>query len=363
MRNFSRNLLRLYCLASCMLVLLAGNTASADEYFDRYGLVAHSTTLDFGGQPLSYPNGVVTTVMRHDRILHAEFARLGTPFKVHPFKRGADMLTLLRDDKLDAGFMGNMPATIAAAATNGVWIVGLVEVSQNAIVTNGGARVADLAGKRIGYTPVSTAHSVLMQGLGSAQLGVTDVTLVPLSNDDLPNALARNQVDAFAGWEPAVSLSLAADKRNRIVFRGQSVDYFVISKAFEKKSPAAARALVASFARAFEWLRQSQKNIETAARWVLADGQAFIGHPIDVSITQVVAMTRSGILNIPSAPSITIPKGATPLKGEYDLLQSLGKLPAEATWERVASSFQYDGLRQVFSEARKYEIRRFDYAP
>ncbi len=358
-----RTLSRLACLSTCLVALLFSTAAFAEEYFDQYGISANSNTLDFGGQPLSYPNGVIASVMQHDRILQAQLTRLGAPFTPYAFKRGGDMLTLLRDNKLDAGFLGNMPATIAAAAANGVWIVGLVEVSQNAIVTPGGARVADLAGKRIGYVPISTAHSVLMQGLKSAQLGVADVTLVPLSNEALPNALATNQVDAFAGWEPAISLALAANKRNRIVFRGQSVDYFVISKNFEKQSPAAARALIAGFARAFEWMRQSQKNMETAARWVLADGQAFAGKPIGLPIAEVVGSTRSGILNVPSAPSIIIPPGTSPLRGEYDLLQSLGKLPNDAQWEGIAASFQYEGLRQVMRDPRKYEIRRFDYAP
>jgi sulfonate transport system substrate-binding protein len=354
---------RIAYAASWVLLLLVCGTASAQEYVDRYAMAAHTDALYMGTQPLSYPNGVIGTVMRHDRILQTELARLGTPLETHAFMRGADMITPLHENKLDAGLLGNMPVTIAAAGDNGVWIVGLVEVSQNAIVTRGGARVADLAGKRIGYVPVSTAHSVLMQGLSSAQLKVTDVTLVPLSNDDLPSALASKRVDAFAGWEPAISLALAADPRNRIVFRGQSVDYFAIRKEFEKKSPAAARALVAGFARAFEWMRLSQKNVEAAARWVLIEAQAFTGHPIDVPTTQVVAMTRTGILNVPSAPSIIIPKGTSPLKGEYDLLQSLGMLPPDAQWSNVASSFQYDGLRQVLSDPRKYEIRRFDYAP
>lgn len=358
-----RTVSRLACLTACLVALLSNSVACADEYFDHFGLTAQSATLDFGGQPLSYPNGVIAAVMQHDRILQGQLTRLGAPLKAYAFKRGADMLTLLRDNKLDAGFLGNMPSTIAAAAANGVWVVGLVEVSQNAIVTQGGARVDDLAGKRIGYVPISTAHSVLMQGLKSAQLGLADVTLVPLSNEELPKALASNQVDAFAGWEPAISLALAANQRNRIVFRGQSVDYFVISKNFEKQAPAAARALVAGFARAFEWMRRSQKNVETAARWVLADGQAFVGKPVGVSVTEVVATTRSGILTVPSAPAIIIPPGTVPLKGEYDLLQSLGKLPSDAQWENVASSFQYDGLRQVMRDPRKYEIRRFDYAP
>lgn len=354
--------LRFGCLAVCVIGLLAGRPAAAQDYVDRYARTVNSSALDLGIQPLSYPSGVIAAVMRHDRLLQVELERFGTPLITHAFKRGADMLPLINDHKLDAGLVGDMPATVVAASKK-VWIVGLVEVSLNAVVTRGGARVSDLAGKRIGYVPVSTAHSTLIQGLTSAQLKTSDVTLVPLTNSELPTALARGDIDAMAGWEPAISLALAANRDNRIVFRSQSVDYFLISRDFEKRSPDAARALVAGYVRAFAWMRQSQKNVEAAARWVLGEGQAFAAVPIDMSVAQVAALTRSGILDVPSAPVIVMQPGVTPLKAEYDLLQSLNKLASDAQWEHVASSFEYDGLRRVLADPRKYEIRRFDYAP
>lgn len=357
-----RFFVRLACVASSALLLLASAPAAAQEYVQRYALAPNSAALDLGVQPLSYPNGVIGTVMRHDRILQAELARLGTPLQTHAFKRGADMLTPINEDKLDAGLIGDMP-TVVVASTQKVWIVGLAEVSQNAIVFRGGAQVNDVAGKRIGYVPVSTAHSTLIQGLAAARLSASDVTLVPLSIGELPGALARGEIDAMAAWEPAVSQALAANRDNRIVFRSQSVDYFLISRAFEHQSPEAALALVAGYVRAFGWMRQSRGNVEKAARWVLAEGQVLAGAPIQTTVSQVVDMTRSGILNIPSAPVIVMTTVTAPLKAEFDLLASLNQLSAGAKWEHVASSFDYDGLRRVMAQPRYFKVRSFDYAP
>lgn len=357
-----RFFVRLACAAGCALLLLASAPAAAQEYVDRYALAVNSAALDMGVQPLSYPNGVIGAVMRHDRILQAELARLGTPLQTHPFKRGADMLPPISEHKLDAGLVGDMPTVVVASAQK-VWIVGLVEVSQNAIVVRGGARVNDLAGKRIGYVPVSTAHSTLIQGLSAARLSASDVTLVPLSINELPSALAKGEIDAMAAWEPAISQALAANRDNRIVFRSQSVDYFLISRAFARQSPEAALALVAGYVRAFGWMRQSRANVEQAARWVLADGQVFAGTPLAVTVSQIAETTHNGILNIPSAPVIGITNGTAALKAEYGLLESLHQLAAGAQWEHVVSSFDYDGLRRVLAQPRQFKVRTFDYAP
>lgn len=342
------------------LSLVAMNVHAAEEYINRYGLTPDSKALDFGAQPLSYPNGVIGAVMQRDRQLRVELASLQTPLSIWFFKRGADMLEPIAERRLDAGFIGDMPATNPAAAGQ-IWIVGLVEVSLNAILIEGGSRVEDLAGKRIGYTAVSTAHSSLMRALNSAKLSTADVTLIPLLNADLPDALARKEIDAFAGWEPAISLALAANPKNRIVFQGQSVDYFVISREFERSSPESARALVAGYVRAIEWMRQNPANLETAARWVLADGRAFSGSDSELSVDQIASITRRGILNVPSAPVIIKTAGEQLLKAEYDLLKGLAKLPAAESWENVESSFAYEGLRDVLADPRKYRLRTFDY--
>jgi NitT/TauT family transport system substrate-binding protein len=344
-----------------LLYLLFGTSALAADYFDAYGLTPGSASLDLGGQPLGYPSGVISAVMQRDRILRADLAALGHPLKTHAFKRGADMVELLVTQKLDAGLLGDMP-TLLATSERGVVVVGLVKQTSTAIVAKGVTQVQGLAGKRIGYIPLSSAHSTLLQGLAAAGLTETDVTLIPLGVELMPDALAQEKIDAFVAWEPATSLALGRSTLNRVVFRGLSTDYFVLNRALVERSPEAADRVVAGFVRAIEWLRLSQKNLQAAARWVLADAQALTGNAPAANAAQITAITRRDILGIPSAPVILRSPGAPhPLKSEYDFLQKLGKLPPGNQWEGVVAAFSYDGLTRVLAGSRKHRVRVFDY--
>ena len=349
-----------HILAAGMLALCFPGSSGAEEYFDRYRLAPASPTIDLGVQPLGYPSGVISAVMRRDRILQKTLADGKLPLKTHPFRRGADMVALLTGRGLEAGLLGDMP-TILAAATGKVWIVGLVKQTSTAIVAKGDVQVRGLAGKRIGYVETSSAHHTLLQGLASAGLGETQIKLVPLGIDAMPDALERGDIDAFAGWEPAPSIALENSNKNHIVFRGLSTDYFVIERDFARRSPQAALQLVAGFLRAIEWMRRSQHNVDQAARWASADGAAFSGKPVLLSVAQIAAISHREILDIPSAPTILISPGAPPLKNEYQFLTRLGKLPAGGKWENVEASFSYDGLARVMAEARAFKINIFDY--
>ena len=359
--SFSEKKGRSAWLALFLSTLLCIAPVSAEEYFDRYDLSPALAVLDLGAQPLGYPSGVISSVMQRDRRLQAALQSMGIGSKVYPFKRGADMIGLLSDGRLEAGLLGDLP-TILTASARKVWIVGLVKQTSTAIVAKGDTQVGALIGKKIAYVPISSAHHTLLQGLASAGLKEDQVTLVSMGVEAMPLALARGEVDAFAAWEPAPTIALEKSTENRIVFRGRSSDYFVLERGFEAHNPEAARVLVAGFVRAIEWMRRSQKNVGKAARWVLADGEKFAGKPMVLSVEQIVAITRREILNIPSAPVILpLSSGERPLKSEFDFLQRMGKLPKEASWENLSDSFAYEGLKRVLSERQKYQITAFDY--
>lgn len=342
--------------------LLPAQTLQAEAYFDRYGLTPASAALDLGTQPLGYPSGVISAVMSRDRIMQKALALQGHPLKPHPFQRGADMLPLLADKRLEAGLLGDVP-TILSASTGDVQIVGLVKQTSTAIVAKGDIQLHTLARKRIGYVDTSSAHHTLLQGLASTKLNESDVTLVPMRVDDMPEALMQGRIDAFAAWEPAPSIALSQSDKNRIIFRGLSSDYFVISSDFEKRSPEAARILTAGFVRAIEWMRRSQKNIETAARWASADVERFSGKPATLPLNQIVAITRREILNVPSAPTIISSPGAPPtLRSEFSFLQSKNKIPQHGDWTKVVKALNYDGLKRIMSDQSKYQTKQFDYA-
>lgn len=343
-----------------MLMLACSGHSVAEDYFDRYGLAPASPTIDLGVQPLGYPSGVISAVMQRDLILKKALEDGRQAFKAHAFLRGADMVGLLATLKLEAALLGDMP-TILTASTGNVWVVGLVKQTSTAIVAKGDVQVAGLAGKRIAYVPFSSAHHTLLQGLASAGLNETQVKLVALRIDEMPGALERGDIDAFAAWEPGPTIAMGNSDKNRIVFLGQSADFFVIERDFEKRQPEAARLLIAGFVRAIEWMRRSQTNLDRASNWVLKDGEALSGKPITIPTAQIGMITKREILNIPSAPVILDSQGATPLADEYKFLAKLGKLPAGAKQENVLMAFRYDGLARVLAEAKKYQLHTFNY--
>ncbi len=349
-------------LAILLPALLLPMLARAADYFDQYGLSAASPALDLGVQPLGYPSGVISTVMRHDRVMAEALLKLDAPLKTHPFQRGADMLALLADQRLEAGLLGDVP-TVLAAAHGDIWIVGLVKQTSTAIIAKGDTQVRDLAGKRIAYVELSSAHHTLLQGLRSAGLTEADVKLIPMRIEDMPDALESGQIDAFAAWEPAPTVALARSNKNRTVFRGLSSDYFVIGRAFEKRSPEAASILIAGFLRAIEWMRRSPKNLERAARWAIADGRAFSGKEQDITVGQVIAITRREILNVPSAPVVLISPDKPPLQSEFNFMKEKGKIPDDGSWENIHAALAYDGLTKVMDDSRRYRINSFDYQP
>lgn len=350
--------LRLFGLQLCLGLMLW--STSATHAANQADSAATNQRLNLGTQPLSHPNGVIGSVIARDRILRAQLIESGTPLQSHVFKHGAGMLPWINNHKLDAGLMGDTPSTVAAS-TGSIWIVGLVKVQLTSVVGNDRAGLATMAGKRIGYVPISTAHTTLLRALQTWKLKPTDVKLIPYEIDKLPAALASGEIDAFAGWEPVVSIALQANPSNRIVFRGRNVDYFFITRNFAEKHPKASLAMVAGYVRAIEWMRQSSKNLETAARWSLEDAQLVTGAPIKMSVEQVMAVTRAGILDVPSAPVILPPTTGQPLQDEYDLLKSIGELPPQQSWTNILRSFQYTGLRQVMADPRQFQLRRFDY--
>lgn len=342
------------------LALAAVQPAAAADYVADYGLKTDSPALDLGIQPLGYPSGVLSAVIRRDRILRQALDERQTPLAAHPFRRGADMLPVLEDRRLEAGLLGDMPAILAAAGGK-AWIVGLVKQTTTAIVANGVSQLKELAGKRIGYVEVSSAHHTLLQGLAAAGLQESQVKLVALRIDELPGALQSGRIDAFAGWEPATSAALKNDSRNRIIFRGQSTDYLVIDRHFTERSGESAHQLAAALARAINWMKRSQANLDKAARWAIGESEAFAGKRESLSALQVAAITHRDILNIPSAPTLVLGGNPSPLKQEYEFLVKLGKLPADARWEHLEAAMKNDLLAEVIGAPRRYRLSDFDY--
>lgn len=346
--------------AVCLLATVT--QVSAMDYaaypYDREGAV-----LDFGVQPVSFPDVMVTESMKRDRIFQQALSATGNTMRQHAYFKGNDMLPYLRDRQLEAAVFGDMPALRAAAAGE-VLIVALLKQSFSSVVAGTFLQTKDLKGKRIAYGQGSTAHYTLLEALATAGLTEKDVTLVPMEVSDMPAALEKGLVDAFSAWEPAPTIALAKHPEYRVVYRGLNMSFLVMSRHVVENHPEAARHFVAAYARAIHWMRSNRRNLETAARWALQAGTAFSGKPAALTAEQAAQITRREILDVPSAPvvpEVELTERGTLYK-EFLFLNSQAKLPGNPGWNTIRGSFARELLEEIFTHSGKYRLREFDYS-
>ena len=320
------------------------------------------SSIVLGVQPLGYPAAMIGALIGRDAVLKQQLARRGYSLILIPFRKGNDMVDLV-GNRVDAGLLGDMP-TIRLAARTDICVVGLAKQTFSSVVGRKVTLLAQLKGKRVGYAEGSSAHHTLLQALAAAGLNEGNLTLVPVEIDAMPEELEAGRIDAFSAWEPATSLALAGNPGARVLFRGVSSDYFVLTRGLVQRDPEAALEVVAGFVRALVWMRKGSANLEKAAGWAKKDGEALSGTTSKLSLSQAADITRREILDIPSAPAILRRTGEKPpLSEEFNFLKSLGKIPANSEQQRLDQAFQYRGLQLVLKSPRRYRLGEFNYQP
>ncbi len=91
-------------------------------------------------------------------------------------------------------------------------VILVMDVSQGADVVLGQAevrRVDDLRGKRVGVENTAVGAYLLARALQSVDLGVENITLIPLSEDEHERAFTERHVDAVVTFEPTRTRLLA----------------------------------------------------------------------------------------------------------------------------------------------------------
>lgn len=351
--------------ARLALVLLAAGLrlagAGAQEYFDRYDLAPNAKTVDLAVQPMAYPLAFISAIMQRDKLLRTELQARGLELRTFPFRKGNDIVKLVGNGRVEMAFLGDMPAVNTMAATP-TYVVGLGKRNFSSIVSRDFGRIEALRGKRVAYSAGSSSHLVLLRGLKAAKMLESDVVQVPMEPSQMPDALEDGTIDAFSAWEPTPTISLTRNPKNRAIYRGMSTDWVVLSKDFADKEPQAALSLVASFARAVQWMRAANANLERAATWVLADGVAFTGKPSSLTPTKAVDIVRKDLLDVPGAPAVP-PKvdGELPLARELEFLQQQGRISRDFDLSKVRQALAYDALKRVQADPKKYRLHVYDY--
>lgn len=142
---------------------------------------------------------------------YARFVPDGTTVEIVPFESPTDGKDAVVSGSVDFATFGIAAGILAAAQRQPLVVVASACDKGMAIVAgrnSGIDSLAGLRGRRVAVWPGSTQEVFLLDRLRMEGMSVRDITPVRVSFSEMHAALARGDVDAYVGAEPAPSVSV-----------------------------------------------------------------------------------------------------------------------------------------------------------
>lgn len=162
---------------------------------------------------IGYQKGSIALVLAKEHgLLEKRFA--DTKVQWIEFPAGPQMLEALNIGSLDVGSTGDIPPLFAQAAGADLVYIGAEPAKPSAeviLVRSDSAltQVTDLKGRKVALQKGSSSHNLVLRALNKAGLSFRDIQPVYLSPADARAAFEHGSVDAWAVWDPYVSLALS----------------------------------------------------------------------------------------------------------------------------------------------------------
>lgn len=150
------------------------------------------------------------------------FAKEGLDVRSVGCSSGRECMQLMTEGKADLATAADLAVVLTAAQRSDVAIAATISTSSHQIKliarrSAGISEPAQIAGKRVGTAVGTSAQYFLDHWLLFENIDTGRLQTVALAPAQLPDALARHEVDAVAIWEPLAGTALAALKGDATV--------------------------------------------------------------------------------------------------------------------------------------------------
>ena len=281
---------------------------------------------------IGYQKNGVLVIARQQSILEKHFKPQGIDVKWVEFSSGPPMMEAMNVGSIDYGAVGDSPPVFAQAAgaaivyaagqpiTNGQGIL----VPQNSAIRS----IADLRGKRIGFTKGSSAHNIVVQTLEKAGLTYADITPVYLTPPDAGPAFANGSIDAWSIWDPYFAIGETKQNGRNLVNASditKSNGFYIANREFARNHGPVLQQIIDVTTSAAKW---AEAHREEVARSL----SAITGIPLDI---QTAAANRASFAVGPITEDIIATQ-----QGVADRFFKLGLIPKavvvrDAVWKPV----------------------------
>jgi sulfonate transport system substrate-binding protein len=281
---------------------------------------------------IGYQKNGVLVIARQQATLETHFASQGIGVKWLEFSSGPPMLEAMNAGSIDYGAVGDAPPIFAQSAGAAiVYAAGQPITNGQGILVQGNSAIrtiADLKGKRIGFTKGSSAHNIVVQTLEKAGLGYADITPVYLTPPDAGPAFANGSIDAWAIWDPYFAIG-ETKQNGRILVDAAEItkanSFYIANRDFAKNHGRILQEIIDVTASTAKWAEAHRDDVAKSL-------SAVTGIPLDI---QTVAANRSSFAVGPVTEDIIATQQAV-----ADRFFKLGLIPKpvvvrDAVWKPV----------------------------
>jgi len=239
---------------------------------------------------IGYQKSGVLVIARQQANLENHFKPLGIEVKWVEFSSGPPMMEAMNVGSIDYGAVGDSPPVFAQAAgaaivyaagqavTNGQGIL----VPQNSAIRS----IADLKGKRVGFTKGSSAHNIIVQTLEKAGLTYADITPVYLTPPDAGPAFANGSIDAWSIWDPYFAIG-ETKQNGRVMVNASAItksnSFYIANRDFARNHGPVLQQIIDVTVSTAKWAEAHRDEVAKSL-------SAITGIPLDI---QTVAADRS----------------------------------------------------------------------
>jgi sulfonate transport system substrate-binding protein len=283
---------------------------------------------------IGYQKNGVLVIARQQATLEQHFAPQGIAVKWIEFSSGPPMMEAMNVGSVDYGAVGDSPPIFAQSAGAAiVYAAGEpIHNGQGILVPNDSQirAIADLKGKRVGFTKGSSAHNIVVQTLEKAGLGYGDITPVYLTPPDAGPAFANGSIDAWSIWDPYFAIG-EIKQNGRILVNASDVaktnSFYIANREFARAHGPLLQQIIDVTSSSAKWAEAHRGEVAKSL-------SAVTGIPLDI---QTVAANRSSFAVGPITDDIVATQ-----QGVADRFYKLGLIPKpivvrDAVWKPVQS--------------------------
>jgi sulfonate transport system substrate-binding protein len=279
---------------------------------------------------IGYQKNGVLVIARQQATLEEHFAPQGIAVKWLEFSSGPPMMEAMNVGSVDYGAVGDSPPIFAQSAGAAiVYAAGQPITNGQGILVQGNSpirTIADLKGKRVGFTKGSSAHNVIVQTLEKAGLSYADITPVYLTPPDAGPAFANGSIDAWSIWDPYFAIG-ETKQNGRILVDASEVtktnSFYIANRDFAKSRGPVLQQIIDVTSSTAKWAESHRDEVAKSL-------SAITGIPLEI---QTVAANRSSFAVGPITDDIVATQ-----QGVADRFFKLGLIPKpvvvrDAVWK------------------------------